>query len=747
MTTVSTAQAGAPGGVAGIQSDPQQFGSPSGMDPNGVAAKPSKEAGGKTGLSPDELEKEQKVVKQFWKDYDEGRKFDENFRKQIAIDRRYSAGTSDLSWAVTTNLIGAYIDILVALLYARDPDVSVSKSPQVEESGTDQMEAFPRTLQIVISHLWKKGKLKRSARKATRSVLTTGEGWLKAFLVSEVTPNADTYQTELNDARELQAHLTAEKELLEDPTMSPDELEAKQAEVAALMVSLEDKLEVAIAKIFVVDHVPSENMQVSNDVAQVSDYLDANWIGNEKFIKWDDALAQYPRLTENDLKGAKAYYQRGPKELTTRDLDNILPQGTITAETAQAFTGSPNAENSGKFVRSVEQWSRIDKHIRTVIEGVKIWAKEPFTPPYPTSRFYPYFYFSFYEVDAERHPQSLAWRLYKLQDEYSSVRSNFRLMRERSIPAVMFDATAIDDTEAKKLSSAKIQELIALRPTNPGKSLADMFAPKPVGQIDMRMFDTQMILADMERISGVQEALSAAAQSGNPKTATEANIEQSGTNARTGSDRDNEEEMLSELALATAEQALQCLSIRDVQRIAGPAAFWPEGMDIEDLFTMVEVQIEAGTTGKPRQGADQQTWTQLLPVLQQAIKDINQALALGDMPLAAAQTEVIKETMLRLGDTSDPMRFIPKVPPPGSPGSNPPPKPVPAPVSISLRGELDPVIAAMLAKPDLDANQQADVAKRAIMAQASGQSAAGGTPPGPGPGPNAPPQPAGPPGP
>lgn len=718
------------------------------MDPNGVAAKTGKEAGGKTGLTPAEVEKEQKVVKQFWKDYDEGRKFDENYRKQIAIDRRYAAGTSDLSWAVTTNLIGAYIDILVALLYARDPDVSVSKSPQVEEANTDQMAAFPKTLQIVVSHLWKKGKLKRSARKATRAVLTTGEGWLKAFMVSEVSPNAETYQTELNDARETQKHLDAQKQLLEDPTMSPDEIDAKEAEIAALMVTLEEKLELAVAKCFVVDHVPSENMQVSNDVAQVSDYLDSNWIGNEKFIKWDDALAQFPRLNDEDLKSAKAYYQRGPKEMTTRDTDNVLPQGTITAETAQAFTGTPGQENSGKFIRFVEQWSRIDKHVRGAIEGVKIWAKEPFTPPYPTSRFYPYFYFSFYEVDSERHPQSLAWRLYKLQDEYSSVRSNFRLMRERSIPAVMFDATAIDDTEAKKLSGAKIQELIAIRPTNQGKSLADMFAPKPVAQIDMRMFDTAPVLADMERISGVQEALSAAAtQGGNPKTATEANIEQSGTNARTGSDRDNEEEMLSELALATAEQALQCLSIRDVQRIAGPAAFWPEGMDIEDLFTMVEVEIEAGTTGKPREGHDQQAWTQLLPILQQAIKDINQALALGDMPLAEAQIEVIKETMLRLGDTSDPMRFIPKVPPPGSPGSNPPPKPVPAPVSISLRGELDPVVAALLAKPDLDANQQAEIAQRAIMAQSTGQSAAGGTPPAPGPGPGAPPQPAGPHGP
>jgi hypothetical protein len=154
---------------------------------------------------------------------------------------------------------------------------------------------------------------------------------------------------------------------------------------------------------------------------------------------------------------------------------------------------------------------------------------------------------------------------------------------------------------------------------------------------------------------------------------------------------------------------------------------------------MVEVDIEAGSTGKPRQGTDQQAWVQLLPILQQAIKDINQALAQGDMPLASSLTNVIKETMLRFGDESDPMRFIPQAPPPGSPGSNPPPKPAPAPVSISLRGELDPVTAALLAKPDLTQNEQAEVAQRAIAMQNAGQSAPGGSPNGPAPGPAAPP--------
>src|SRR5882672_3985872 len=124
------------GGAAGVLSDPQQAAG-GGMQPQGVDQ-------GKNDQKVDP--NEEPVVKKLWRTYDLARKFDENFRKQVAIDRRYAAGTSDLAWAVTTNLIGAFIDILTALLYAKDPEVSCKKATQVDESNTQQIETFAQTL-------------------------------------------------------------------------------------------------------------------------------------------------------------------------------------------------------------------------------------------------------------------------------------------------------------------------------------------------------------------------------------------------------------------------------------------------------------------------------------------------------------------------------------------------------------------------------------------------------------------------
>lgn len=685
----SGASNGLHGGTEGILSDPQQT----------VEGKVGGDHGDEPQNKADE-EQEQLLVEKLWKVYDDARKFDENFRKQIAIDRKYAAGTSDLSWAVTTNLIGAFIDILVALLYARNPDVSVRKSPQVDESGTYQMQVFARTMEIVISRLWKNGELKKRARKQVRSILSNAEGWLKCNMVADKRPQPEV-EAALNSAQETVARLEAQQKLIEDPqNQDPETLEAEKAEKQALIDELQEKLEVAVDKMFAIDFMSTETVQVSTDVANVEDYLDADWVGNEIYYTKEDALSHFPRLEVEDLKLAKIYFQRAPKELTTRDIDNVLPQGMLTAETAQAFTTQTSTQESPAFLRCVEIWDRRDKQIRTIIDGVKKWAKEPYAPPYPTSRFYPYFYCAFYEVDGQRHAQSLAWRLYKLQDEYASVRSNLRLTRERSIPGVMFNATMLDEVEAKKLTESKSQEYTGLRPSDPGVPIADMFAPKPVQGIDMRLYDPSLILSDMERISGVQEALSAAtAGPGNPKTATEANIQQSGTAARTTSNRDNLETMLTELAQYTAQQALQCLTIKDVQRMAGAKAFWPAGMDIEDMFTMVEIVIEAGSTGKPRQQTDMQTWSTLLPLIKETLQQVEQALATGNMPMANALIELVKETMLRLGDESDVERFIPRQPPPGSPGAGGPPPPVRPQVNISLKGVLDPQTSAELAGP------------------------------------------------
>jgi hypothetical protein len=257
-----------------------------------------------------------------------------------------------------------------------------------------------------------------------------------------------------------------------------------------------------------------------------------------------------------------------------------------------------------------------------------------------------------------------------LQDEYAACRSGLRLTRERATPGTLVNGSSLDSTEMRKIEQSKHQEFTVVKPTNPDQPLRDIFAEKPIAVGDMRLFETQAIVSDMERISGVQEALSQS--SAEPKTATEAEIQQSGFASRTTADRDVLETMLTDLAHYTGELALSALDDKDAQRIAGAHAFWPAGMAIDDLLTMVEVTIEAGTTGKPKSSGDRDAWGVVMPMIKESMLQIQEALMLGNKPLADALIALLQETMSRMGDESDVTRFIPTPPELPVPGVLPP---------------------------------------------------------------------------
>lgn len=643
-------------------------------------------------------EAEQKLVKKLMDEYDQARKFDKAARKTYAIDRSYAAGTADTSWAVSTNLIGSYIDILCSYLYARNPDVRCRKAERVDHVPDPDMEQFAKTVELVVSRLWKQGRLKPAVRRQVRSSLSTGPGWLKVVMITDKREDPQV-KAALNDARDNLASIQAAQQALAEGEV--DDKQAAAAELELKIQGLEANVEVVVRKGLAIDFCSAEDVQVSLDVRFLSDYLEAGWISNDLYKPRSELKAMFPQLTDDEIKSAATYFQCQPKDDAAQKTSDSLSD-----RDAQQFTKEGNADgNSVEFVKIIEVWDRRDNMIKTMVDGVKPWAKDPFPPPQASTRFYPYFMLAFYEVDGGRHPQSLSWRLHKLQDEYSATRSSFRRTRARSTPGTLFNESQLDKENAKKLADSTEQELIGVKPTNPNAPLDTLFAPKPVAAIDPLLYDTGPIQRDMEKISGVQEAQQASVTQA--KTATEAEIQQGGFAARSSSDRDTVEMMLDDLAQYTAEVSLQALTIEDAQRIAGPKAFWPSGMDVNDLLTLVEVDIEAGSTGKPNTNAEREAWSVAMPLITSTMEKIQQARAMGNEPLANAYIAILRETLARMGDRIDVEAFIPQMPStptvPAVPGATPLPAipGITAPPASAPGAPANPAVAPANAQPDL----------------------------------------------
>lgn len=608
----------------------------------------------------DDTVRESADVEAVMKEYNDAREFDKAAREQYAVDRGYASGQKIKNWASDANLIGSFIDILVAFLYARNPDVSARAAPQV--GGVDQNnQSFAETATIVVSNLWKRARLKRAARKVVRSTLSVGVGWLKVVMNNETRTDPQV-QAQLNDLRENLNDLRGQAELISDPDtneLGDDELEAEIAEFERLQVSLQNRLEVVHQYGIAIDFVKAEDMQVSLDVDDLCDYLDADWVANEIFVRVDDIPKRFERLSKQDAKSATVYFQQKPK--TRAQKEEWAASGDISGDGMRYNKGMQaggGMQGDGpEYARVVEIWDNREGHIKTVVEGIKKWAVEPYQPPYWTSRFYPYFLLALFETDGERHPQSLSYRLKKLQDEYSTKRSNGRLTAERSVPGTIFDKRGMSPEDARKVEQSTHMEYIGLQSTT-GDDIRKLFAAKPVPTVDPLVFDTRQVVTDMERISGVQEALSQSISV--QKTATEAAIQDQGFNTRSSADRDMLEDLLNDLAQYCTELAIQAIPPDVVQRMAGPMSFWPTGMAPEDVVTLVEIEILAGSTGKPAKDAEQQAWSVILPLIQNMMMAIQQAQLQGNVPLAEAMRNLLAETFRRLDERVNIDQFIPQ---------------------------------------------------------------------------------------
>ncbi len=607
--------------------------------------------------SPEDIQ-EEKAVKALESEYNQARKFDEEARKQYRLDRSYASGNKIKNWASDANLIGTFIDILTSFLYARNPEVSAKAAQNVGGVDEDSVD-FAETAGIVVSRLWKKGKLKKAARKLVRSTLSVGPGWLKVIMTHEF-KNDPVIQGKLNDLEDNAQRLEFIQTQLQDESgeedLDDDEIKLKLEELSRLRVSLNEKLEIVHRTGLAIDFVQADDVQVSLDIADLSDHLDADWNGNEIYVRKDDIRRKFKRLTAKDIEAAIIYNQVRPRKRS--DIDDTGYGSSYHDQDNARYSKSTNQGNDDAvaFCRVIEIWDKRDNHIKTFVEGVKRWAVPPYQPNYGTSRFYPYFNLSLFEVDGERHPQSLAGRLRKLQDEYSSKRSNSRLAAERSIPGTIFDATGIKPEDVKKIERSISMEMIGINPMK-GDDLRKLFAAKPIPTVDPLVFDTRPVISDMERVSGVQEALSASISV--QKTATEAKIQDAGFNSRTGSDRDTLEDLLQDLAEYTLELAIQGMSHEMVVRIAGKAAFWPVDMEFEDIVTLAEIEIKAGSTGKPDDDSLRQSWSILLPLVQAVMVQIQQAQVTGNVPMAIALRNLLQETFRRLDERIDVDQFIP----------------------------------------------------------------------------------------
>lgn len=579
-------------------------------------------------------------------------KHDEGARKGYEDDRRVARGLNADGkplWEVRTNLVQTIIEILMAFTYAKDPDISAAVAQSVGESRALKYAPMVETLEVVISRLLKKAGLKKKAKKLVRQAMTVGIAWMAAAMQTR-TEKDQQVQNEINDLKQQLDLITTLKAELAAGQSCAD-YDAKQSQLNANMVALQAKAERTIALGLVLEVFDCNDVIVSAQVGMLEDYLDAPWI-TKNFYKSEDqvrALTGWNKVPGqiDPLANASRFRQRPRGD---NDLGNEPKWVQTTDSSAQTLEG---------FFLVQEMWHKDDGVVYTMVAGVADrWAKAPYAPR-QSSRFYDLFRLAFHDIDGDRHPQSDVHMLKDLQDEYSSVRSNFREHRKRAIPATFFNSNVINEEEARKFKQAEIGEYVPLNAGEADGDMSKLFYSKEYPQFDPRLYDTQAILTDIEKVSGAQDAMQSSVAV--EKTATEAEIQNNGFGARVGVRKDALEDLLTDLAQHVGEIAMQTCDEAYVRRLAGEDAIWP-ALSIDEIMYGFDIEVQAGSTGKPNAAAQRNAWATLMPLIEKLITVIGNHRAAGNEWAAAPYVALLKETFRRMGERMDVQKFLPQPP-------------------------------------------------------------------------------------
>ena len=622
-------------------------------DDDSATMKPAAHGNGQGREKPDT----DPLAKKWGERISSARKHWDKFHKRIRHNRKLVAGfdwRKDAEgpdfYRLRANLIHGAICAMLPQIYARNPELSAIPVRQ-----DPSLKLFCETLEKMVNRELEQAKLKQRAKSSVRAALTCSFGVVKVMYQRDYRQDP-IILGRIHDTQDNIARIEALLSDVEDPHQRGDH-EARLAELQQTIASLEQQAEVVSAEGIVVDRIMTENLLIDPAITEFWDYQEADWMCQIVPMKRQAAEAQYGL----DLSGATSY----------RD---TLNGGD---HRSGRYSGGKLGGQEDAQIAVLEIWDVRSNTVYTMAEGCEFWLREPFAPPRVGQRWFPFFLLPYQVVDGQFVGPSIVDLMEKLQDEHNQARDKYNQHRELARPGYIASSD-ISEKTLKRFAESSTGE-IALIDTE-GKPLNAVIVPRSHPPVDPAVYDTSPVRYDIEQVTGLQDAMRSTVVQ--PKTATEASIMQQGLSGRVSEFRDQVEDWLQEIAQYTAEILLQELTPQQVERVMGSneidpatgqvlmhAYDWPQ-LDREAVFDLVEMRIRAGTTGEPDKMEQQESWTKVMPIVQQLVTLIMQIQAQGGD--ADPFVSILRETLARFDERLDVEQFIPKPPPPPMPAESMP---------------------------------------------------------------------------
>lgn len=524
------------------------------------------------------------------------------------------------------------------------------------------LDRVAKTMEIVAAHQIHEQEptFKGQMKQLVRRTCVTGVGYIKLGYnrVMEKRPEDVEKITDITQQMSTLERLMADKQ---DNIFDSDS--ARMGQLEEMLKEIQNKQDVIVKEGIAFDFPLTKSIIIDPKCRQLSGFVGADWVAQEFILDVEEVKEIY----KVDLgKGYTAYEE-------------------------------PNASDDDcKRAVVWEIYSKKDNLCYVVADGYADFLREPDEPEMRLERFWPFFPLVFNEVESDKdiYPLSDVRLLMPVQKEYNRARQGLREQRFANRPVYATYEGALSEKDVTNLQSHPANAVIKLQNLSPGQAVNSILQPIQHSPIDASLYDTTMLLDDMMRVVGSQEANIGGTSS---STATEVSVAEGSRMSSLSSNVDDIEDLLGELARSTGQVLLEQMDQETVKRIAGPGAVWPQ-LTAAEISQELMLEVEAGSNGRPNKAIQIQNFERLAPILLQipgmnpewmakeAIRRLDDSMDVSDA-IRAALPSIVAQNAQKQVATGDPMTDPAAqggaggnnvAPAPGAPGADGPQMATPA---------------------------------------------------------------------
>lgn len=458
-----------------------------------------------------------------------------------------------------------------------------------------QIDRVGKTLEIMAQHelAEQRPPFKKQMKQLIRRTLTCKVGYVKVGFerLYESRPEDE------DKVRDLTQQLARLDQLIADAKDGElEQCEAQAEELKLMLRDLQESGDRIVREGVVLDFPRSDTIIIDPACYQLQGFLGAGWIAH-KFILSNDTVKQVYGI---DLKAAGAM-------LYNRGADNSLPVGIP----------SMNADEKQKDgVVLYEIQDKTTGMVFTIADGYPDFLRAPAPPPVKLERFWTIFTLTFNDLENDRdiYPPSDVELLRPMQVERNLSRERLSEHRTAARPATAASKGSLTDDDKTKLETHPANAVIELDGLAPNQKIDDVLQPVKKPGIDPNLYTTNHLDDDQARVVGMQDASMGAAAG--KASATEVSIAEGARTSSVGSNVDDLDDFLAEVAHAVGQVLMAEVSEETAKKIAGPGAVWPQ-LSMQDISDDLYLEVEAGSSGRPNRAAEIANFERMAPLIMQ----------------------------------------------------------------------------------------------------------------------------------